>query len=99
MKKIQKKFQVISKESCSRCAMLKSWLKTQKIPYEELHLEDESVKAKLLVDNVFIENFCDIEGCMVYTPLIHLDGKYYFKELFGIDGIRENFVKKLLDIK
>ena len=94
-----KKFQVISKENCSRCEVLKTWLKTKTIPFDELHLEEESVKEKLLSGNVFIETFCDIEGCMVLTPLIHVDGKYYFKELFGIDGIRENFVKKLLDIK
>jgi hypothetical protein len=96
-----KKFQVITKQGCPKCETLKSWLKSKKIQFEELAIEDEKVTSKLLIDPKFIQNFCDIEGCTVYTPLIHLDetGIYYFKELFGINGLREQYIKKLLDIK
>lgn len=95
-----KEFQVITKKNCSKCAKLKDWFKDKGIEWTEWSVEDEEVVDKLLKDEAFIENFCDIEGCTVYTPLIHLeeDGKYYFKELFGIDGLREAYIKKLLDL-
>lgn len=96
-----KKFQVISKQGCPKCETLKSWLKQNKITFEELPIEDKKVANKLLNDPKFVQDFCDIDGCTVYTPLIHLDetGEYYFKELFGINGIREQYIKNLLDIK
>ena len=96
-----KKFEVISKIGCSRCEMLKNWLKQNKISYDEWKLEDEKVKSKLLNDPKFIKNFCDIDGCMVYTPVIHLtdSGEYFFKELFNQTGVRASFLKEKLELK
>ena len=95
-----KNFTVISKKNCSKCEDLKAWLKEEGISYEEWSLEEEEVKHKLLGDEKFIQRFCDIDGCMVYTPVIRLEdtGEYYFKELFGISGLRPTFNKKLLEL-
>jgi glutaredoxin len=96
-----KKFTVISKKDCPKCDDLKAWLKAKKITYEEWKIEDQKVVAKLVGDHQFTETFCNIEGCVVYTPVIYLpdEGTYHFKELFGIKGIRENVINELLGLK
>jgi glutaredoxin len=95
-----KKFQVITKKGCPKCDQLKAWLKSKNAAYEEWKIEDEEVKHKLLHDQKFIQTFCDIEGCVVYTPVIRLDesGTYYFKELFDMTGIRQKYVTQLLEL-
>ena len=80
-----KSFSVITKKNCSKCVDLKDWLKESQVQYEEWSVEDKQIVDKLLHNEGFIQTFCDIEGCTVYTPVIHVDGKFYFKELFGID--------------
>lgn len=95
-----KKFQVISKENCPKCVQLKDFLKKNDLKYDEWKIEDKNITKKLLDDDKFIQNFCDLEGCMVYTPIIRVEesGRYYFKELFGINGIRKEFIFKLLEL-
>ncbi|MHA1679752.1 MAG: hypothetical protein ACTSUE_02010 [Promethearchaeota archaeon] len=95
-----KKFQVVSKKDCSKCDDLKAYLKEKGATYDEWPLSKEDVKDKLLHDEKFIQNFCDIDGCMVYTPVIRIDetGEYYFKELFGMSGLRKDFINKLLEL-
>lgn len=95
-----KKFSIITKKNCAKCALLKTWLKDKQINYEEWKVEDKEVADRLVHDEKFIQNFCDIEGCTVYTPVIHLNetGEYFFKQLFGINGLREDYIKSLLDI-
>lgn len=95
-----KKIQVISKKGCPRCDVLKNWLNDNKIAFEEWHLEDETIKHKLLDDPKFIDKFCDIDGCMVYTPVMRIDdtGEYIFKELFSQIGLRSDFIKQKLQI-
>ena len=93
-----KEFSVITKNHCSKCVDLKEWLKTKKIKYDEWPVENQNIADKLLHDEEFIQTFCDIEGCTVFTPVIYIEGKYYFKELFGIDGLRKEFISKLLEI-
>jgi glutaredoxin len=93
-----KEFSVITKNNCSKCVDLKSWLKEKGVKYEEWSVEDQKVVDKLLHNEQFIETFCDIEGCTVYTPVIQIDGKFYFKELFGINGLRKEFITKLLEL-
>ena len=93
-----KEFSVITKDHCSKCVDLKDWLIEKDIHYDEWSVEDQTVVDKLLHNEEFIQTFCDLDGCMVYTPVIHTEGKFYFKELFGIDGIRTEFITKLLDI-
>jgi glutaredoxin len=94
-------FHVISKPGCTKCESLKEWLTENNVKFEEWSLADEDVKQKLITDEKFTEKFCDVDGCMVYTPVIRLDdsGEYYFKELFNQSGLREDAVKKLLNLK
>lgn len=77
---------------------LKSWFKEKKVKFDEWSVEDQKVVDKLLHNEEFIQTFCDIEGCTVYTPVIYADGKFYFKELFGINGLRKDFISKLLEL-
>jgi glutaredoxin len=96
-----KSFQIISKIDCTRCAALKEWMHQNDIEYEEKKIEDEEVQHTLLEDPQFTETFCDIEGCVVHTPVLHVDdtGKYYYKELFNQNGVRGQFLKKILEIE
>ena len=94
-------FHVISKPACSKCEALKEWLGKNNVKFEEWSLADEEVKQRLISDEKFTEKFCDVDGCMVYTPVIRLDdtGEYYFKELFNQSGLRVDEIKKILSIK
>lgn len=93
-------FHVISKPDCSKCEALKKWLGENNVKFEEWSLADDEVKQKLISDEKFTEKFCDVEGCMVYTPIIRLDesGEYVFKELFNQSGLRVDALKKLLKL-
>ena len=93
-----KSFSVITKNNCSKCVDLKTWLKEKHVTFEEWSVEDQKVVDKLLHNEKFIQTFCDIEGCTVYTPVIYTEGEFYFKELFGIDGLRKDYIKKLLEL-
>ena len=95
-----KKFELISKDGCHKCSDLKAWFKKNSIEFIEESLEDQEVVTKLLNDPKFAEVFCDKEGCIAYTPIIHVEetGDYIHEELFGLDGLQENYVKNLLDI-
>jgi len=94
-------FAVITKAGCHKCEDLKAWLKKNNIKHDEWSLEDEVVKKKLISDPKFTDKFCDIDGCMVYTPVIRLakSGDYYFKELFNQSGLRIDAIKKIFKIK
>ncbi len=94
-----KKIQVVTKPNCSRCSMLKEWFHTNQIEYTEWPVENPKIQNKLLHDPKFTENYCDIEGCKVFTPILRIDesGEYYSKHLFGIDGLRIDFLKEKLE--
>ena len=87
-------FQVISKPGCHKCEDLKAWLTKNNVKFEEWSLESDEVKQKLVGDPKFTEKFCNIDGCMVYTPVIRLSdtGDYYFKEIFNQSGLRRIFL-------
>ena len=95
-----KKFQVISKDNCRRCDLLKDWLKTHNLEYEEWNFNDEKIQYDLLREDEFIQTFCATGNCQVYTPVIRLDetGEYHYKQLFNQMGVREKFIKELLQI-
>jgi glutaredoxin len=89
---------VITKEDCSRCHDLKKWLDSKDANYIERDINDEEFVHKLLHDDNFLKTFCDAEGCIVNTPVVIHKGKYWYKELWGIDGLREKEAKKLFDL-
>ncbi|TES94105.1 MAG: hypothetical protein E3J90_13205 [Promethearchaeota archaeon] len=90
---------IITKEDCHRCHELVGWLKEHEVEYIERDIDDEEFVQKLLHDNNFLKTFCDADGCIVNTPVVIMDGKYWFKELWGISGLREKAAKKLFGVK
>jgi len=86
---------IITKEGCHRCKELKEWLKENEINYVEKGLEDEAFIEQLLNDKNFLGTFCDKEGCVVNTPAVLHKGKYWFKELWGISGLRKQKAEEL----
>lgn len=97
-----KKFQIITNEESENCEVLKSYLKSKKIKFEEWHIEDSDVKNKLLDDDKFNLKFCDVAGCSASTPVIRMDetGEYIFEDLFDADGlINEAAIKSILGLK
>ena len=90
---------IISKTDCHRCAELKAWLNENDVEYIEHDIEDDDFVQKLLHDSNFLKTFCDADGCIVNTPVVIMNGKYWFKELWGISGLRENEAKKLFGVK
>ncbi len=86
---------IITKNDCHRCKELKEWLKENKIEYAEKDIDDEEFVHQLLHDKNFVLTFCDKEGCIVNTPVVLHKGKYWFKELWGISGLRTKDAEKL----
>ena len=98
-----KPIQILTKHGCEDCKVLKQFLNSEKIPFEELSLEQKTVQNKLLDDPKFKFKFCEIESCLPHTPAIRNPetGEYFFKGLDGIWNlyelqklIKEQFRKK-----
>ena len=86
---------IITKKDCHRCKELKEWMKENDLPYVEKDIDDEEFVHQLLHDSNFVGMFCDKEGCVVNTPVVMYKGKYLFKELFGISGLRKKEANKI----
>ncbi len=86
---------VITKKDCHRCVELKEWMKDKDVKYVERDIDDEEFVHQLLQDKNFLGTFCDAEGCIVNTPAVLYQGKYWFKELWGISGLRKKEAEKL----
>lgn len=90
---------ILTKKDCNRCHELQDWLKKNNINYAEKHIEDEEFVHQLLHDKNFVGTYCDAEGCVVNTPVVIYKGKYFFKELWGINGLREKQARKIFNVK
>ena len=90
---------ILTKKDCERCHALQDWLKKNNINFVEKHIEDEEFVHQLLHDKNFVGNFCDKDGCVVNTPVVIHKGKYWFKELWGINGLREKQARKIFNVK
>ena len=90
---------IITKEDCHRCHDLKDWLKENEVKFVERDIDDEEFVSELLHDKNFLGTFCDADGCIVNTPAVLHKGKYWFKELWGINGLRIKEAKKLFGVK
>ena len=86
---------IITKKDCHRCKELKEWMKENDLPFVEKDVGDEKFVHQLLHDHNFIGMFCDKEGCVVNTPVVMWKGKYWFKELWGISGLRKKEARKI----
>jgi glutaredoxin len=86
---------IITKKDCHRCIELKAWMKENELSYVEKDIEDEEFVHQLLHDSNFVGMFCDKEGCVVNTPIVMWKGKYWFKELWGVSGLRKKEAQKI----
>ena len=86
---------IITKKDCHRCAELKEWLKENDVKYIEEDINDEKFVNQLLQDKNFLKTFCDEDECIVNTPVVIQDGKYYFKELFSQTGLRKKKAEEM----
>ena len=86
---------VITKKDCHRCVELKEWMKENEVQFIEEDIDNEEFVHQLLQDKNFLGTFCDADGCIVNTPAVMYKGKYWFKELWGISGLRKKEAKKL----
>ncbi len=86
---------VITKKDCHRCVELKEWMKKKDVKYVEKDIDDEEFVHQLLQDKNFLGTFCDADGCIVNTPAVLYKGKYWFKKLWGISGLRKKEAEKL----
>ena len=89
---------LITKKDCHRCHDLLEWLNKNEVKYVERDIDDQELVEQLLQDPNFVGNFCDAEGCVVNTPVVIHKGKYWFKELWGVSGLREKEAKKLFEL-
>jgi glutaredoxin len=86
---------IITKKDCHRCHELKDWMKENNLPFVEKDIDDEEFVHQLLHDSHFIGMFCDKEGCVVNTPVVMWKGKYWFKEFWGVSGLRKKEAQKV----
>ena len=86
---------IITKTDCHRCIEFKEWMKENNLHYVEKDIDDEEFVHQLLHDPNFTGMFCDAEGCLVNTPVVMYKGKYIFKELWGMSGLRKKEAQKI----
>ncbi len=86
---------VITKKDCHRCVELKEWMKENEVQFIEEDIDNEEFVNQLLQDRNFLGTFCDADGCIVNTPAVMYKGKYWFKELWGISGLRKKKAEEL----
>jgi hypothetical protein len=96
-----KKIQVITRPDSEKCNQLKAWLGKNKIKYTEWSIDDSDVKRKLLDDDKYTTEYCDLEGCMSKLPMIRLDdtGEYIIEGLFNNEKLQVDAVKKIIGLK
>ncbi|MBD3211983.1 MAG: hypothetical protein GF311_05170 [Candidatus Lokiarchaeota archaeon] len=86
---------IVTKEDCHRCHELKEWLNENDVKYIEQDINDEKFVNQLLQDKNFVQTFCDADECIVNTPVVIMDGSYYFKELWSQTGLRKNKAEEM----
>ena len=89
---------IYTKKHCDRCEAMKSFLNKYEIPYMEKDIMDPDVGSELVGNDFVKDNFCDENECIVITPVINVDGKWLYKEFFGINGFAEYRAKKFFNI-
>ena len=78
---------VYTSSGCHKCAMLKEWLRSRKIGFNEGNLEDVEVMADLIMRNVFIFS----------APALEVEGAFYTEDqIFDGDKL---VVGKLLETR
>lgn len=91
MKPIAKPIQLITKSNCDNCKVLRAWLIKEKIPYDELPIDQKKIQDELLMDPKFQLRFCEIDKCIPNIPAIRISrtGEYFFHGLDGVFNVYE----------
>ena len=77
---------VYTTSGCTRCNMLKKWLKNKNTNFEEKNLEDSEVMTDLVMRNFVVQS----------APAVEIDGTVYTdNEIFENNGvIKPDFLKR-----
>ena len=77
---------VYTTSGCTRCGMLKKWLKNKNANFEEKNLEDSDVMTDLVMRNFVVQS----------APAVEIDGAVYTdSEIFENNGvIKPDFSKR-----
>ena len=85
-----KEIVVYVSSGCSRCAMLKKWLKSKNADFEEKNLEDVDVMADLVMRNVVV----------LSAPALEVKGTVYTEDqIFDGDGLTDAKLSEILKAK
>ncbi len=83
-----KKPVVYTSEGCTRCRMLKKWMKNMNVEFEEKDIGNAEVMADLIMRDTYI----------LSSPALEVRGAVYREdEIFYADGIAEDKLLKILD--
>ena len=81
---------VYTTPNCPRCKLLKEWLKSKGVNFEEKNLDDSEVMTDLIVRNIYV----------LSAPALEVDGKVYGEDvLFHSETLNEEFLGKILEEK
>ncbi|MBD3228383.1 MAG: hypothetical protein GF329_09360 [Candidatus Lokiarchaeota archaeon] len=89
---------IYTKKDCDRCKAMKEFLNKYDISYTEKDIMNPEVGSELVKNDYITEHFCDENECIVITPVINIDGKWMYKEFFGINGFAEYRAKRFFNI-
>ena len=79
---------VYTTNGCTRCDMLKRWLKSKDAGFEEKNLEDVGVMTDLVMRNVVV----------LSAPAMEVEGVVYTEDqIFGCNGLINSHVSKLFE--
>jgi glutaredoxin len=79
---------VYTTSGCTRCGMLKKWLKNKNTNFEEKNLEDSDVMADLVMRNFVV----------LSAPAVEVDGAVYTdSEIFEGNGLIKSDFSKIFE--
>jgi len=82
-----KEIVVYTSSSCSKCAMLKKWLKNKNADFEEKNLEDVDVMADLVMKNAVV----------LSAPALEVEGAVYTEDqIFDGNGLIDTKLSEIL---
>jgi glutaredoxin len=95
------KFKIITRKDCPNCKKLKSWLKKNKVNYQEIDYLDSALNEIIQKDESFVTQYCDTSQCVEDTPIIiKNDKEYFYAEIWDFETgkLLEDKAKKIFEI-
>ena len=79
---------VYTTSGCTKCDMLKKWLKNKNTIFEEKNLEDSNVMTNLVMRNFVV----------MYAPALEINGEVYTdNQIFESDGLIKPHFSKVFE--